>query len=174
MQTFELETAVALLARTPAVLDTWLRDLPDAWLRCNEGDATWCAKDVVGHLIHGEDDDWIPRARHVLAHGDAVPFAPFDRFAQDVRFAGRTLPSLLDEFAAKRRASLDALAALDLTPADLARPGRHPALGEVTLRQLLATWVAHDLTHVAQIARVMAKRYAIDVGPWREYLRILQ
>lgn len=174
MQPFDLDSATALLARTPAILDAWLRDLPPAWTTCDEGPDTWCARDVVGHLIHGEDTDWIPRARWIIEHGARQPFPPFDRFAQNVRFVGRTLESLLDEFAAKRRASLVALAALALTPADLARRGQHPALGEATLGQLLATWVAHDLTHITQLARVMAKQLGDAVGPWREYLRVLR
>ncbi len=170
----EVDTFSQSLRRTPALLDAWLRDLEDGWTRCNEGQDTWSAIDVVGHLIHGEDTDWIPRARWILAHGESKAFPPFDRFAQAERFAGRSLPSLLDEFAQKRAASLASLRALDLGAADLDRRGLHPALGVVTMRALLATWVAHDLTHVTQIARVMAKRVGDQVGPWREYLRVLQ
>lgn len=162
------------LASIPAVLDVWLRGLPEEWTRCDEGPDTWSAFDVVGHLIHGEDTDWIPRVKWILEHGDAAAFPPFDRFAQKKRFSGRSLPGLLDEFADKRKKSLAALRALDLGDAELARGGLHPELGRVTVRELLATWVAHDLTHVTQIARVMAKRVGDQVGPWREYLRVLR
>jgi hypothetical protein len=162
-----------LLARTPAMLDAWLRDLPAAWLDCSEGPDTWNAITVLGHLIHGERTDWLPRTRHLLEHGEKVPFAPFDRFAQ-LREAPRSVGQLLDEFARLRGDSLRQLAELRLSPADLLRRGRHPELGPVTLGQHLSTWVAHDLTHLTQIARVMAKRCADAVGPWRAYLRVLQ
>ena len=165
--------AVAILQRTPAVLDSLLRGLPDGWIAAHEGDQTWSPFDVVGHLIHGERTDWIPRARLILEHGEARPFDTFDRFAQFAASEGRTLASLLDEFAALRAKSLDELAALGLTDVDLDRRGRHPALGVVTLRQLLATWVAHDLDHVVQISRVLARQYSDEVGPWRAYLRIV-
>jgi hypothetical protein len=170
---FDLVEGPALLARTPPLLDAWLRGLPAAWLVCDEGDGTWNAHGVVGHLVEGERSDWIPRARHLLEHGERVAFAPFDRFAQQRRGAV-AVEVLLDELAAARAASLNALAALRLTPADLERRGRHPELGVVTLGQHLATWVAHDLTHVTQIARVMARRYAHAVGPWRAYLRVVR
>ncbi len=170
---FDLSEATALLARTPPLLDAWLRDLPDAWLRCDEGPDTWNPTDVLGHLLEGERHDWLPRVQHVLAHGDATPFPPFDRFAQ-LRRGPIPLGELLDAFAVARRASLAQLAALQLTPADLDRRGRHPEFGVVTLREHLATWVAHDLTHVTQIARVWAGRYAAAVGPWRAYLRVVQ
>ncbi len=171
--TFDLREARAILARTPVVLDTWLRDLPDAWLAATEGPGTWSPYDVVGHLIHGDRADWIPRARRILEHGEALPFDPFDRDAQFRESAGRSLPDLLDEFARTRRQALDDLDAMALSEADLDRRGTHPALGAVTLRELLATWTAHDLDHVMQIARVMGRRYADDVGPWRAYLRII-
>lgn len=170
---FALSDAVALLARTPALLDAWLRPLPDVWVRSNEGDATWSAFDVVGHLVHGEHTDWIPRARLILSAGETQAFEPFDRFAQFTASRDRTLASLLDEFAALRQRSLDELAALQISERDLERRGTHPELGPVTLRQLLATWVAHDCDHVAQIARVLAHQYADEVGPWRAYLRVI-
>ena len=170
---FRLEEAVAILSRTPATLDTMLRDLPDDWIAANEGGNTWSPYDIVGHLIHGECADWIPRARIILEHGERRPFEPFDRLAQFAESEGKTLAHLLDDFAAARRQSLTALAALRLTDADLDRQGKHPALGTVTLRQLLATWVAHDLDHIMQISRVLARQYADEVGPWREYLRII-
>jgi uncharacterized damage-inducible protein DinB len=162
-----------LLSRTPAVLTALLGDLPDAWTTANEGAGTWSARDVVGHLIHGERTDWLPRLRIVLEHGDARPFDRFDRQAQFVFARGVPLSTLLVEFASLRAESVRQLQALDLTAADLARQGRHPDLGTVTLGQLLATWVAHDLDHLAQIARVLAHKYSEEVGPWRSYLRII-
>lgn len=165
--------AVAVLERTPATLDAMLRDLPPGWTASHEGGDTWSPFDVLGHLIHGERTDWIPRARILLEQGEARAFDPFDRFAQFDASAGRTVDSLLDEFAAARRTSLSDLAALRLTEADLDRRGRHPALGVVTLRQLLASWVAHDLDHLAQIARAMARQYSDEVGPWAQYMRII-
>jgi hypothetical protein len=171
---FVLDDADRMLARTPALLDGWLRGLPEPWSEAREGPDTWNPREIVGHLIHGEDTDWIPRARIILEHGDAVTFQPFDRIAQLRRFEGVTLDRLLDIFAARREQNLETLRSWTLTPEQLALPGRHPELGPVTLEQLLATWVAHDLTHVVQIARVMAKRYDADVGPWKAYLGVLR
>lgn len=168
-----MDEAVAILSRTPATLDALLRGLPEGWTAAHEGGETWSPFDVLGHLIHGERTDWIARTRIILEHGEARAFDTFDRFAQFSESEGKTLAELLDEFAALRRESLRALAALNLTAADLDRRGRHPALGVVTLRHLLATWVAHDLDHVIQIARVMAKQYSDDVRPWRQYLRVI-
>ncbi len=170
---YRLDEARALLARTPAVLDAWLRGLPDAWTTADEGPETWSAFDVVGHLIHGERTDWLTRAQTILDHGEARPFDPFDRFAQERESAGKTLDDLLDAFADARATSLEALDGLALTPHDLERTGRHPALGAVTLEELLAAWVVHDLGHLAQIARVMAKRYGTAVGPWAAYLPVV-
>jgi hypothetical protein len=170
---FSLAEAAALLARTPATLDALLRGLPEPWILANEGVGTWSAFDVIGHLIHGERTDWMSRARIILEHGDARAFDKFDRFAQLASSAGATLPALLDEFATLRADNLKELASLGLTDVDLDRRGRHPELGPVTLRQLLATWVAHDLDHVMQIARVLGNVYADEVGPWRAYLRII-
>lgn len=170
---FVMEEAVAILSRTPAALDALLRDLPDGWITAHEGGDTWSPFDVVGHLIHGERTDWMQRARIILEHGDTRPFDQFDRFAQFKASEGRTLASLLDEFADLRRENLRQLAALQLTGGDLERQGRHPALGAVTLGQLLATWVAHDLDHLMQISRVLARQYTDEVGPWRAYLRII-
>ena len=170
---FTMSEATALLARTPATLNAWLRDLPEGWLTGNEGGETWSPTDVLGHLIHGERTDWIARAKRILEHGDRLAFEKFDRFAQFRDFAGVGVPALLDEFAVAREASLRELAALKLDEAALDRPGLHPGLGPVTMRQLLATWVAHDLDHVTQIARVMARQYADEVGPWRAYLRVI-
>ena len=165
--------AVAILSRTPPTLDALLRGLPDGWTAAHEGGATWSPFDIVGHLIHGERTDWIPRAKIILEHGDSRPFEKFDRLAQFDISKGRTLAGLLDEFALLRSSSLRELSALGLTEADLDRRGRHPELGVVTLRQLLATWVAHDLDHLMQISRVLARQYSDEVGPWQAYLRII-
>jgi hypothetical protein len=170
---FAMDEAVAILTRTPATLDALLRDLPNGWITAHEGGDTWSPFDVLGHLIHGERTDWLPRVRIILEHGEARPFDKFDRYAQFAESAGRSLASRLDEFAALRQENLRALASLRVTDADLERRGEHPELGVVTLRQLLATWVAHDLDHVVQISRVLARQYSDEVGPWRAYLRII-
>jgi hypothetical protein len=170
---FTMEEGLPILTRTPAVLDALLRRLPDGWIGAHEGGDTWSPFDVVGHLIHGERTDWLPRIRIVLEHGDARPFETFDRLAQFAESKGRTMDELLDEFAALRRDNLRQLAALRLTTADLDRPGLHPQLGGVRMRNLLATWVAHDLDHIVQISRVLAGQYSDEVGPWRAYLRII-
>lgn len=170
---FALEEAVALLSRTPAVLDALLRGLPEAWTHAHEGGETWSPFDVLGHLVHGEQADWLPRVTIILTEGEHRTFDPFDRQAQFAASAGRTLPDLLAAFAAARADSLRGLAALQITSADLDRAGTHPAFGRVTLRQLLATWVAHDLDHVAQVSRVLARQYTEEVGPWQAYLRVI-
>lgn len=172
-RSFVLEEGIAILARTPATLDALLRGLPDGWIAAHEGGETWSPYDVIGHLIHGERTDWMPRARIILEHGEARAFDKFDRLAQVAVSEGRTLASLLDELAALRQENLRELATLGLTEADLDRRGRHPEFGIVTLRQLLATWVAHDLDHVVQISRVLARQYSEAVGPWRAYLRVI-
>lgn len=169
---FRLDEAVSLLARTPASLTAMLSGLPESWLRATEGEGTWSPHDVIGHLVHAERTDWMTRARHIRAR-DARPFVPFDRTAQ-LRGADETLDERLDEFARLRREHLAELASWRLTASDLDLPGLHPELGPVTLGQLLATWVVHDLDHVAQIARTMAKRYGGAVGPWSAYLGILR
>ena len=165
---------MSILSRTPATLDVLLRDLPEAWTLGNEGENTWSAFDVVGHLIHGERTDWMPRARMVLQFGETRTFEPFDRLAQVRESHGKSLDQLLDEFARLRSANLDQLRTLNLRKEDLARRGRHPALGVVTLSELLATWAAHDLTHLHQISRVMAHQYREAVGPWSRYLGVMQ
>ena len=170
---FRLDEAIAVLERAPAAYRALLGGLPDAWLFTAEGPGTWSPYDIIGHLIHGERTDWMVRTRHILAHGEAVPFLPFDREAMLAEPQGNTLAELLDTFEMLRAENLAALHALHLTEADFARAGRHPALGRVTLVQLLATWVAHDLSHLAQVSRVMGKRYRDLVGPWREYLPML-
>jgi DinB superfamily len=170
---FVIEEATAVLSRTPSLLSSLLRGLPEGWITANEGGDTWNSFDVVGHLLHGERTDWMPRVRLILEHGEDRPFDRFDRFAQATTSKGHTLGELLDQFAEARTENLAALAGLHLTDHDLDRRGRHPELGVVTLRQLLATWVAHDLDHVVQISRTMARQYSDEVGPWRAYLRII-
>jgi hypothetical protein len=169
-----LESTIAILSRTPGTLNALLRDLPEAWVRRNEGESSWSAFDVVGHLIHGERTDWMPRVRMILQSGEARTFEPFDRWAQERESQGKSLSELLDEFARLRSENLSELRALNLGPADFSRRGRHPALGVVTLSELLATWAAHDLTHLHQIARVMAHQYREAVGPWSAFLGVLQ
>ena len=168
-----MDDAIAILERTPKTLDSLLRGLPDDWVRSNEGGDTWSPFDVIGHLIHGELTDWVPRARIILDSGEARAFDKFNRVAQFDVSRGRTLDSLLDELATLRRDNLSQLRALRVTEADLDRKGRHPELGSVTLRQLLSTWVAHDLDHVLQVSRTLARQYTDEVGPWRAYLRVI-
>jgi DinB superfamily len=168
-----LQDSIALLGRTPAALDALLRGLPETWTLCNEGEKTWSAFDIIGHLIHGERTDWMPRAKMILQFGESKAFEPFDRWAQERESQGKSLAQLLDEFTRLRSENLKELRALNLKPEDLARHGRHPSLGVVTLSQLLATWAAHDLTHLHQISRVMAHWYREAVGPWSAYLGVL-
>lgn len=169
-----LEESVSVLTRTPATLDALLRDLPKAWTSATEGPGTWSPYTVIGHLIHAEKVDWMPRLAIILEHGPARPFDAFDREAQFTESQGRPLPELLDEFSALRRDNLARLRALNLQPSQLELRGTHPALGPVTLRQLLATWTAHDLAHLVQVSRVMARRYQEDVGPWAEFLSVMK
>ena len=171
---FDLEHATDILSRTPAALRSMLGGLPAGWASGNEGGQSWSPYDVLGHLIHGERTDWIPRARIILQSGEAEPFEPFDRFAQFEASRGKSLEQLLDTFAELRSGNIRALNSLNLTAEDLVRTGRHPELGVVTLEQLLATWVVHDLDHIAQVARTMAKQYGEAVGPWRAYLSVLK
>jgi uncharacterized damage-inducible protein DinB len=171
---YDLRTAIPLLERTPGALAALLDGLPRDWTRADEGPNTWSAHDVIAHLIHAEDDDWMPRVRHILEVGEREPFLPFNRTFGMAEARARPLEELTAAFTARRRASLDALAALRLTSADLARRGRHPEFGPVTLGQHLATWVAHDLTHLSQIARVLAVQYRDAVGPWAAYLRVVR
>lgn len=173
MHGFDPDHARSLLTRTPPSLDALLRDLPEPFARADEGPGTWSPFDVVGHLIHGERTDWMTRARLVLTPGGPHTFEPFDRFAQAEASRGRTLNELLDTFAALRAENLRAFDALDLTAADFDREGLHPDFGPVTLRQLLSSWVVHDLGHLAQVSRALAKVYREDVGPWRAYLPVL-
>lgn len=171
-ESFDLTEAVAVLKRTPEVLSAMLVGLPEILVRANEGEGTWSSYDVVGHLIHGEKTDWIPHLRHIMA-GETRPFDTFDRTAQFTESADRTLSELFDEFARLRRNNLATLTGLRLREADFARTGVHPELGVVNLGQLLATWVVHDLDHIGQVARTLAKRHTTNVGPWTAYLSIL-
>ncbi|WP_321476412.1 DinB family protein [uncultured Paludibaculum sp.] len=169
-----LDECLCVLTRTPGTLDALLRDLPKAWTTATEGPGTWSPYVVMGHLIHCEKADWMPRVAMILEHGPARAFDPLDREAQLSAGQDRPLVELLDEFSALRRANLARLRALELQPEQLALHGAHPALGPVTLRQLLATWTAHDLAHLVQVTRVMAKRYKQEVGPWAEYLSVMK
>ena len=167
---------IAVLERTPPTLAAWLGGLPDGWLDVrSEGPDSFSPRDVLGHLIGGERSDWIPRARIILEHGDSRAFDPFDRFAFRTEVQGKTIAELLAEFSRLRSLNLVALKGMKLAPRDLERRGRHPdpSFAPVTLGQLLATWTVHDLSHLAQIARVMGKRYSAAVGPWKAYLPML-
>jgi uncharacterized damage-inducible protein DinB len=170
---FQLDRTVEVLRATPATLRALLANLSDPWIRCDEGPDTWSPFDIVGHLIHGERTDWIARVRMILEHGDLRTFTPFDRFAQFQDSRGKTLAELLDTFEALREENLRTLEDMRLTPEQMDLTGTHPELGQVTLRQLLATWTVHDLGHIAQIVRVMAKGYTDQVGPWGAYLPVL-
>jgi hypothetical protein len=170
---FRLDQATEVLARTPSVLHAMLGGSSENWIYNNYGPETWAPFDVVGHLIHGERTDWIPRLRIILEHGRAKPFEPFDRYAQYEASRGKSIDELLATFDSLRKESLDALRSLKLTEQQLDREGMHPALGRVTARQLLATWVCHDLNHIHQIAKSMAYQYRNEVGAWREYITIL-
>jgi hypothetical protein len=169
-----LQHTISLLTRTPAALDALLRDLPEVWTFQNEGENTWSAFDILGHLIHGERTDWMPRARIVLQFGETQTFEPFDRLGHEREIQGKSINQLLDEFARLRLKNLDELRALNLRREDFEMSGRHPALGTVTLSQLLATWAVHDLTHLHQISRVMAHQYREAAGPWAEYIGVLK
>lgn len=170
---FELDKGIAMLERTPGVLKTMLAGLSEEWTHKNEGGDSWSPFDVVGHLIHGEKTDWMVRTGLILREGSNRTFEPYDRFAQFENSKGKTLDALLREFAELRSENLAALRSKQLTPAHLDRQGIHPELGPVTLSQLLSAWVVHDLGHIAQVSRVMAKQYAAEVGPWPKYLTIL-
>lgn len=172
--THNLQQTISLLMRTPGALNTFLCDLPEEWTLQNEGENTWTVFDVIGHLIHGERADWMPRVKTILQYGESQSFTPFDRSAQMQESKDKPLRELLDEFSCLRVESLNELRALNLKPDDLKRKGKHPALGVVTLSELLSTWVVHDLTHLHQISRIMAYQYKEAVGPWSAYLGVLQ
>lgn len=169
----QLDHAKDILRRTPETLRLLLADLPEDWLKANEGTDTWSPFDVVGHLIHGEETDWIPRARIILEHGEDRAFTPFNREAMFEKSKDKSIAELLNTFARLRAESLQQLDNLNLKPESLEKRGLHPELGPVTLSQLLATWVVHDLSHIGQIVRVMSKQYGDAVGPWKAYLPVL-
>ena len=171
---FSIEKSLEILERTPKVLDVLLQGLSDDWTTNNEGPETWSAYDVVGHLIHGEMTDWIPRADIILSQNPDKKFTPFNRFAQFEESEGKSLQQLLEKFKTLREKNIEHLRSQKINSTDLEKKGIHPAFGEVTLAQLLSTWVVHDLNHLAQVSRVMAKHYLKDVGPWTAYLKILQ
>jgi hypothetical protein len=170
---YNSEKSIQILERTPSVLKTLLSNLDDDWIMNNEGPETFSPYDVIGHLIHGEKTDWTTRAKIILEFGSSKPFEPYDRFAQYEESKGKTLAQLLDEFERLRNGNVVWLMSLNLTETDLDKKGMHPSLGEVTLRNLLSTWVVHDLTHIAQTARVMSKQYKTEIGPWADFFRIL-
>lgn len=170
----DLQLTLALLARTPAVLDALLRDLPEAWTSRNEGGESWSAFDIVAHLVHADRANWLPRARMILDVGEAQTFEPFDRWGHLQESRDTAPGQVLDVFARLRAANLNEVRAWNLQPVDLKRRGRHPALGAVTLSALLATWATHDLTHLHQVSRVMAHQYRDAVGPWRDFLGVLK
>ncbi|MCY8046846.1 DinB family protein [Bacillus haynesii] len=170
---FKLEEAIEILERTPQTLSQLLTGLSSEWINRNEGENTWSAFDVVGHLIEGEKNNWLPRIKMIVTKGATEPFPPFDRFSQLNQNDGKTMEQLLNEFADIRRANLKTLQQIIDPETDFEQTGMHPEFGIVKLREQISTWVAHDLTHISQIARVLAKRYQDDVGPWRAYLRIL-
>lgn len=170
---FSLSNSITLLERTPGVLKTLLLNLSDEWVHQNEGPQTFSPFDVLGHLIHGERTDWVVRAKIILTDGVKTPFTPYDRFAQYTESKDKKMKQLLEEFEEKRRENIQWLKSINLSVTDLELEGMHPALGKVTLQNLLAAWVAHDLTHIAQITRVLAKQYKDAMGPWLPYFRIL-
>lgn len=171
---FQIEKTVEILARTPVTVKSLLSNLSDDWIKTEADTESWSAFDIVGHLIHGEETDWIPRVRIILAQRENLTFEAFDRFAQFEKSKGKTLNELIENFAVLRAKNLDALHAMNLTEDKLKLKGIHPELGEVTLGQLIATWAVHDLTHIRQIATVLARKYEENVGAWKEYLSILQ
>lgn len=171
---FQLEQAVEVLKQTPGTLRTLLGGLSDSWIFSNEGPETWSPYDVVGHLIHGEETDWIPRTKIILEHGEAQPFTPFDRVAFFQKSKGKTLNELLEIFETLRKENLRELEGLALKPHQFDLKGTHPEFGPVTLGQLIATWVAHDLDHIYQVVRIMSHRYKDAAGPWKAYLAILR
>jgi len=170
---FDINKSLEILQKTPAVLQVMLSELSDEWIMNNEGENTWSPFDIIGHLIHGEKTDWLPRLKIILSDSDDKRFEPFDRFAQFENCKGKTIGDLLDEFAELREKNIDYINSLYITDEMLDKTGIHPDFGDVTLRQLLAAWVVHDLGHIAQIARVLAKQYKDETGPWVKYLPVL-
>lgn len=170
---YSIDKALEILERTPKVLKVFLENLSDEWVFCNEGNDTWSAFDIVGHLIHGEKTDWIPRLKIILSGSENKTFVPYNRFAQFEESKGKNLKQLLVEFSKLREQNIESLKSLDIVESDFSREAKHPSLGKVTLKNLLATWVTHDLGHIAQISRVIAKQYKDEVGPWVEYISVL-
>ena len=173
MKSFDINEAIQILEKTPKILNAFLSDLPDSWIISNEGNESWSPFDILGHLIHGEKTDWITRAKITLNNRTEEPFPPFDRFAQFVDSKGKTVSTLLSEFENLRNKNIQILKEMNITQADYIKTGIHPNFGKVTLKQLLSTWVVHDLSHIRQIARVMAKQYAEEIGPWGKYLPVV-
>jgi uncharacterized damage-inducible protein DinB len=171
---FSLKQSLEILERTPFVIEVLLKNLSEDWTMNNEGPNTWSAFDVLGHLIHGEKTDWIPRMEIILSNREDKTFNPFDMKAHFKASDGKSLQQLLDEFKSLRSKNIDQLQSKKLTESDLNKKGIHPEFGEVTLREMLSTWVVHDLNHIAQISRVMGKQYESEVGPWKNYLGILK
>lgn len=171
---FQIDKTIEILSQTPKTVKSLLGDLSDDWIKNDSNSESWSSFDIVGHLIHGEETDWIPRAEIILARGENLTFEPFDRFAQSEISKSKTINQLIEEFAALRKENICKLHEMDLTVEKLKLKGLHPELGEVTLEQLIATWAVHDLTHIRQIATVLARKYAENVGVWKEYLSILQ
>ncbi len=171
---YNINEAIEILERTPKVLKHLLSGLSKEWISNNEGENTWSPYDVIGHLVHGEEVDWLARTKIILEFEETKTFEPFDRFAQFEKSKGKSIHKLLEEFEQLRKANLEALKSLNISDADLDKKGSHPGLGTVTLKNLLACWVAHDLSHIAQISRVMAKQYSSEIGPWHEYLAIMK
>lgn len=170
---FSITSTLQILERTPAVLETMLNNLQDGWTLGNEGENTWSAFDIIGHFIHGEKTDWIPRMHIILNDNAEKRFTPFDRFAQFTDSSGKSLEELLHEFKTLRVQNIAQLNSIEFTDELLNKTGIHPTFGSVTLKQLLAAWVVHDLTHIYQISRVMAKQYEAEVGPWKQFLGVL-
>ena len=171
---FQLAEGIQILSKTPGVISSLLSGLPEGWIKTNEGENTWSPYDIVGHLIHGEKTDWIPRAKIILSDQEDKTFVPFDRFAQFEESKGKSLETLLEEFRVLRAQNIQTLNALNIDEEKLAQKGMHPDFGEVSLRQLLSTWVVHDLSHIHQISRVMVKNLREEVGPWMEFISILK
>lgn len=173
MNSDQLQIIISLLTKTPSIVSTMLTDLPDGLIFNNEGVKTWSPYDIVGHLIHGEKTDWIPRAKIILEYGESKTFTPFDKFAQEKDSVGKTLKDLLEEFKTLREQNIQVLTELKLSDEDYEKTGIHPDLGKVSLKQLLTTWVVHDLDHIAQISRVISHQFKTETGPWKKHLRII-
>ena len=171
---YNVSKAIEILERTPGVLNQLLQGISEEWIKNNEGENTWSPYDVIGHLVHGEEVDWLVRTKIILEFEDAKTFEPFDRFAQFEKSKGKSIDELLKEFEQLRKANLEEFKNLNISESDLDKKGSHPGLGSVTLRNMLASWVAHDLGHITQISRVMAKQYSSEIGPWHAYLAIMK